>query len=551
MKTINRILSAGLMLVIVLSTAFSSQVYAIQEFTYENQAAMLNALGLFEGVSTESFEPYLQGAVNRETAIALLVKIFGDKENALSMTDSEADASLQKYSDKNDISHWAIKYIAYAVKAGMIQGDTPTTISPKKPIDGKSYSTMILRNLGYSIDGLGWSVALNILSEKGGLTTEESLNFNKPSLIRDDIVGISFGSLNAVSPSGETLLSILIDKGVVKLEKAMKFGLNKQSSKPPETLSEDYIAYNAIKNALLNMESQINISKYIPQASSEQIFKLIDKVVLDTPEILYYHSCTYNSNGLLEFRHSKDNQTALSHYRELEQCVKEIIDEIINPDMSDYEKELAIHNYIIKNTNYDMEYLRSGNVSPESYSAYGVLVLGTGVCEGYSEAMKLIMDRLNIECMIITGESKNQNHAWNIINIDGDYYHIDVTWDDPVIENGDQILTYNYFNITDEEISKDHYWNTSKYPACTAVKYNYFYYNDLVVDNYQDFYTHIKAALQDRAEEISLKVIDYDSSIYDVDIAVNDAFNETPGLKTLTFEYSINEPTGVINIRFE
>ncbi|HHW31990.1 MAG TPA: hypothetical protein GXX20_10025 [Clostridiaceae bacterium] len=546
-------ISCSILTVILLNIApyFNLHAYASQEFIYEAQARALYDLGLYDGVSADSYNPDLQATVDRETAIALLVKIFGDKEKALSMTDSEAESALAKYSDKGDISKWAVKFIAYAVKTGMVQGDTPTTISPKKPIDGRSYATMILRNLGYTVDGQGWSVALTTLHEKGGLTAEESTRFMKASLIKDDIVGISYGSLNAVSPSGKTLLSILIDKQVIDSDMARMLGLNTELSPAQENGTEEDSLYNTIKNALINVADKIDISKYISGLTSDGIFSLINKIVLETPEILYYDSCTYSSNGILEFRYSKDKETALSHLEILEQRVDDIIRETIKPDMTDYEKELAIHDYIINNARYDTAYFNKKNISPESYSAYGILVLGKGVCEGYSEAMKLIMDRLGIECIIVTGKSRNQNHAWNIINIEGNYYHLDLTWDDPVTNDGSDELTYDYFNVTDLELSKDHSWDKDQYPPCTSVKHNYYYYNGLVVDNYEDFYTRIKTALQEKKEEISLKIEKYDRNIYNINSAINSAFKETPDLNSISYEYSINDTTGVLTIRFK
>lgn len=551
MKVVKRVALISLMFVLAFSKFFSFEVFALQSFTYENQAKILNILGLYDGVSTQSFMPDLQAEVDRETAIALLVKIFGDKDKALSMTDKDIENSLKNYSDKAKISVWAKKYIAYAVKTNMIQGDTATTISPKNPIDGRSFCTMILRNLGYPVDGKGWSIALTTLADKGGITTAEALKFNKSCLTKDDIVGISYGSLAAISPSAETLASILADKKVIKLDKLIELDLIAKPVITSVSSSKEDMLYNSIRNSLLNVEDETDISDYLTEYTSKDIFRIIDKIILETPQILYYQGCTYNSNGVLELRYSKDKVTALTHLNELNQHVDLIIKKVIKSNMTDYEKELAIHDYIINNARYDTEGYKNATLKPESYSAYGILVLGSGVCKGYSTAMKLMMDRVGIECSIVTGSSKDQSHAWNIVKIDGDYYHVDLTWNDPITQDGTDMLSHNYFNLTDKELAEDHFWDRSKHPPCTATKYNYFFYNNIIIDNYQDFCVQIQDSLQNRIEEISFKVNDYNKDVYDIRSAVKKAFNETCGLNKLSFEYSINESVGSITIKFQ
>ena len=76
------------------------------------------------------------------------------------------------------------------------------------------------------------------------------------------------------------------------------------------------------------------------------------------------------------------------------------------------------------------------------------------------------------------------NHGWNIVNIDGEYYHLDATWDDPIL-NKDNITKYEYLAISDEEMSKTHTWDKSKYPPCNSDKYKYMRGMDYIIkENY-------------------------------------------------------------------
>lgn len=162
-------------------------------------------------------------------------------------------------------------------------------------------------------------------------------------------------------------------------------------------------------------------------------------------------------------------------YAEVE--ADQIISRIITPKMTEDEKEKAIHNYIIKNTKYDVENYRNNTIPRESYSPYGVLVLGCGVCQGYAEATQMLCTKAGLQCLVIHGEAYSEGnwggHAWNLIKINGVWYHLDTTWDDPYPDRGREVQ-YNYFNLTDQEIGTNHRWDKSKYPAATTHYKNVF-----------------------------------------------------------------------------
>lgn len=101
----------------------------------------------------------------------------------------------------------------------------------------------------------------------------------------------------------------------------------------------------------------------------------------------------------------------------------------ITPTMNDVEKALAVHEYFISNYSYGPTYPNGKLLRTEdSYTAYGIMVNKAGACEAYTQAYKYIMDKLGIPCIIVT--SVAMDHAWNMICIDGEWYHVDVTWDD-------------------------------------------------------------------------------------------------------------------------
>lgn len=155
--------------------------------------------------------------------------------------------------------------------------------------------------------------------------------------------------------------------------------------------------------------------------------------------------------------------------------VDEILSSIITPDMTDYEKEQAIHDYIVTNceygyTDYSKEY---------AYCAYGALVQNKAVCEGYAQAISLLLNCVGVENTLIVGEASGEPHAWNQVKIDNKWYQLDATWNDPVPDKKG-FASHMYFNVTDDILDDTHTWNSEQFNVCNNMDYNYFVYNDLI-----------------------------------------------------------------------
>ena len=125
---------------------------------------------------------------------------------------------------------------------------------------------------------------------------------------------------------------------------------------------------------------------------------------------------------------------------------------------TDYEKEKYVYNYLLANVSYNNEALLN-------QSAYSALVIGESVCAGYARAFQLIMQKLNIPTYYVLGFAK-EDHAWNIVKLNGGYYNVDLTWDDT---GG----VFKHFNLTDAEMSSTHRRDgISKYlPKCNYESY--------------------------------------------------------------------------------
>jgi len=126
----------------------------------------------------------------------------------------------------------------------------------------------------------------------------------------------------------------------------------------------------------------------------------------------------------------------------------------------DYQIALWMHDWLTANANYDYTYTE--------YYPEGVLLKGTGVCQSYALAFELLLNRMGIENVVIS--SPEMDHAWNLVKLDGQWCHIDCTWDDPGMGGSEN---HNYFGMNDELMGRDHVWNRSAYPASTALS-NYY-----------------------------------------------------------------------------
>ena len=180
---------------------------------------------------------------------------------------------------------------------------------------------------------------------------------------------------------------------------------------------------------------------------------------------------------------------------------------------TEYQKEKKIHDFIVNNVSYGFPDENEKEDS-DAYNSYGALVKGKAVCNGYAQAMKLLCDLAGLECRMVTGTADGESHAWNLICLEDEWYHTDVTWDDPKPDDPSRIL-YSYFNLNDSAMKFSHDWEIEAYPKARGVQYNYYEINDLYCENYEmfkekcsDIFSH------ENPDHIQILVGDYDEKIY-------------------------------------
>ncbi len=320
-----------------------------------------------------------------------------------------------------------------------------------------------------------------------------------------------------------------------------------------------------ITDAIREVKDNIRISADKYDEKVYDINTIFSSVLKDNAGLGFVSGCSstvrrtsgkQSADILLEFRYSYPRDNIVAMRTAVETRVDEIIKTIIKPDMSEYEKVLAVHDYIIKNSRYDRLNADSGTVPAEEHEAYGVLVKGIGVCDSYAKAFKLLLEKAGVQCILVEGTKAGQSggsidHAWNIISIEGEYYHADATWDDSGEERDSGELLYHFLNLNDREMEKTHVWDRSRYPACTGTKYNYLRYNGLIAENKNEVYSMLTKAISGRRRDLTVRVLDYSSSGYDISELIMKAAKKSGFRYGISVQWMINEPLGIIDIKFE
>lgn len=152
----------------------------------------------------------------------------------------------------------------------------------------------------------------------------------------------------------------------------------------------------------------------------------------------------------------------------VEMNVQDILKSITSSSMSDVEKVKAVNDYIVSHTVYTKE------TKSSPHSAYTVLAERGGVCQGYALLAHSMLQKLGIETQYIVGYVGEIGHAWNLVKLGGQWYHLDTTWNDPVPDRKGAVR-YQYFLVDDRTMAKDHSWIASDYPKATSTKYNYYH----------------------------------------------------------------------------
>lgn len=243
---------------------------------------------------------------------------------------------------------------------------------------------------------------------------------------------------------------------------------------------DDYVPYDYddLKNIFYSVLNQgwDEFTFYCPVEYKEcldDVYKISNDKVLLSNINNFVHP--YNSYSSIKTLYDETGEVTIKVYHlysvnEIENIDAEI-DKIIanntNSNMSDKDKILALHDFIINNTKYDTIRANSSDNTSDYDSAriQGVLYDHYAICSGYSDIMAVMLNKLNINNYKISSET----HVWNAVYLNGKWVHLDLTWDDPVSTSGKDILDHSYFLIDNETLKEldtensDHIYDKSVY----------------------------------------------------------------------------------------
>ncbi len=250
---------------------------------------------------------------------------------------------------------------------------------------------------------------------------------------------------------------------------------------PPRKLAYESLdeeckdAYEQIYVGIMNHDERIHMhSKNV-----DVIEKAFQAVMADNGGLFWVFGYRYRSMGIagntvaitVEPGYTMNVDQRAAYQKKIDEAVIDMLSGL-PADADDYEKSKYVYETLITRVEYDKNSSNNQNI-------ISVFINHATVCQGYSDAVAYLLQRLGVPCMIVTGNAGNEPHAWNILEIDKEFYNLDVTWGNnrfrDMNANEKKRIDHAYLNITTEEISVNHTIDMKiDVPLCTGTKANYY-----------------------------------------------------------------------------
>ncbi len=432
----------------------------------EAAANALYEMGLIKGSGTNpDGTPNLNlGATfTRGEGATMITNLMGGNQEAIN------GDYPNPYTD--DLS-WAKPFVLYATAHNLVSGTGNGEFDIKSPMDVRQFLVMLLRMTGY------WETA-NISWEQSpeyavtcGLDVPR--DWQTAPYTRGDAILACYSALDLLVGEEDNLTTFkytLEMKGAIPSDRILDTGFTRGPVYPTQREIAVTDASQVEKN--INLMLRTHVQTYRVRADGVSLQVVLDalgrKVYAYRGIEMYYGGneaflkMEYIGHeqviGYLEGRTNTMDDLAWGFM----DAALELHPTLVDPSMSEYEQVLAFHDYIVNNTEYDL-------FAP----GYGTLVSGTGVCEDYAMTFALLCWLSGIDCRYVTGQAYGGGewgeHAWNKVKVDGTWYNVDLTFDDPVVISNIDIggvCLYDNFLKSDTVFKQDHYWeDCSFWPAC-------------------------------------------------------------------------------------
>lgn len=238
--------------------------------------------------------------------------------------------------------------------------------------------------------------------------------------------------------------------------------------------------------------------------SEFDIRKVVNAFISDNPEIFWIENLfgyAYDEDDtIVEFYSVLSSDDCEAYIERFNKRIDLILTGL-EPGMTEYQREKYLHDKLLRGCVYKAG-VATASDGWEYFSSYGAIVSGEAVCEGYAKAMQILLTRAGIPCSTVRGDADGVAHMWNVVELAGEWYHLDPTWND---NDKDGNINYEYFNITTDAILKNHTISDSidmiietensesidpmsRYnffvPMCTAKDMNYYYAEGVMINTF-------------------------------------------------------------------
>lgn len=248
---------------------------------------------------------------------------------------------------------------------------------------------------------------------------------------------------------------------------------------------EEQLAYQDILQGIEENADEI----YVHSDDAKRTNKIFEYVLKDFPQIFWCEgtasSTVYESSEkytVLKPVYTCDGEEKERREELIEQKAMNFVN-TISKGASEYEKILAVYEYIIETVEYDM-------TASDNQNIYSVFANEKSVCAGYSKATQYLLEKLDVFCIYVTGKTQeNQSHAWNIVRCDGEYYYVDTTWGDPIFQEADnnwkEQISYDFLCCNEEQLQNTHTPDKEiELPVCEKMERNYYVVNGMYYTKY-------------------------------------------------------------------
>ena len=402
---------------------------------YADAVAWAADQGVTGGTSETTFSPH--DTVTRAQAVTFLWRAAGSPQ---------PERASSPFVDVSSSDYYYVP-VLWAAEEGITGGVSADRFGPEETLAYDQIFTFISKLVGESGTGADWSEAAVNWAEESGLT--EGLTYTaKGACPRSDVVYCLF----------------------------QRFSDGWEEPQPEEdllALTGNQAVAADIMDALTSGYSIVDLTGYdVDLNTARKLAEELADVSGDNPYQVERIVGTMDLSGKalrLEINYIGGTAANGASRAAMEEA-DAVLEQVVTAGMSDYDIAKALHDYLVLNCAYDYDNYLRNTIPAESYTAEGALLEGTAVCSGYAKAYQLLMQRAGIPCEYVTGYAGG-SHAWNVVQIDGEWYHVDTTWDDPVPDKAGYVR-YDYFLKSDAYMRDNRHsrWNSDY--ACTSTRYD-------------------------------------------------------------------------------